>query len=428
MLTIIILVIHHNGRHDNHGMVPHWARITFLHFFARICGMSRYITSDKVHELRIHPSYMTLVDDSNQGSLDEVTGLTQTESHTSKHSTPCPSPPPFKHPPPPTQYKFRRHCQDVASLGGSPFCPQEMRFRYRKKKPGFDVSKIKSKGSVETLKKMRTEGLATVSESGSTLFRAGEFPSISSSSDEAEKMLSPHKTDQESPERESLSSKPENNFPPGVKLLHRKVAPTSSGGNTEPGFADSPVLSNDSKLDEQKSLTPNQNASAPELNSILPNKQYKEEDSNNNAISTDGTSAKESISDDPGGRGGVKEKEGHLSCCGGPSCSVKCVLFWENYQSAVDRKECPCEHLKSHMNACPCAKTVSAREGKDQKRITDTNNNNGIAKKESEQDQRKPSVTDKSNSKVCTIRDSSRVCKIDREAIWNNEINHKIIP
>jgi hypothetical protein len=56
MLTIIVLVIHHNGSHDNHSMLPHWARVLFLHVIARGLCMSRYITSDEDHHERLNLS------------------------------------------------------------------------------------------------------------------------------------------------------------------------------------------------------------------------------------------------------------------------------------------------------------------------------------------------------------------------------------
>ena len=62
VMTIIVLVLHHNGSHDNHGMVPYWARAVFLHFLAKVLSMSKYITSDEVHELKINPSYLSLAD------------------------------------------------------------------------------------------------------------------------------------------------------------------------------------------------------------------------------------------------------------------------------------------------------------------------------------------------------------------------------
>ena len=70
-MTIIVLMIHYNGSHDNHGMLPHWARIVFLHFFAKILSMSKYITSDDVHELKLHPSFLSLADE-DHGSVQNI--------------------------------------------------------------------------------------------------------------------------------------------------------------------------------------------------------------------------------------------------------------------------------------------------------------------------------------------------------------------
>ena len=83
MLTILVLRIHHNGNHDNHGMVPHWARVVFLHFFARLVGMTKYITDDEVHNLRLNPSFYSLPDEDVglfQTMMSKVKNLNKTKA------------------------------------------------------------------------------------------------------------------------------------------------------------------------------------------------------------------------------------------------------------------------------------------------------------------------------------------------------------
>ena len=58
--SIIVLMIHHNGRHDNHTAVPPWERLFFLHWCADALGMAAYITSDEEHQRRLSKPKPTL--------------------------------------------------------------------------------------------------------------------------------------------------------------------------------------------------------------------------------------------------------------------------------------------------------------------------------------------------------------------------------
>ena len=55
--------IHHNGTHDDHGQLPAWARSLFLHKMARLVGMSRQITDDEEHNIKLttHESQIEIV-------------------------------------------------------------------------------------------------------------------------------------------------------------------------------------------------------------------------------------------------------------------------------------------------------------------------------------------------------------------------------
>jgi hypothetical protein len=50
LITILVLEVHHNGKHDNHSQLPHWARRYLLHGLARILRMDKYITDDSVRD------------------------------------------------------------------------------------------------------------------------------------------------------------------------------------------------------------------------------------------------------------------------------------------------------------------------------------------------------------------------------------------
>jgi hypothetical protein len=56
-ITIVVLKLHHMGKHDNHYMLPHWARVFFLKQCAWFVGMSKYITLDieQMAKLRKEP-------------------------------------------------------------------------------------------------------------------------------------------------------------------------------------------------------------------------------------------------------------------------------------------------------------------------------------------------------------------------------------
>ena len=53
VISILVLMIHHNGTHDNGNSLPHWARVLFLHWLAKALRMSRYITSDDEHQAKM---------------------------------------------------------------------------------------------------------------------------------------------------------------------------------------------------------------------------------------------------------------------------------------------------------------------------------------------------------------------------------------
>ncbi|KAI0220407.1 Neuronal acetylcholine receptor subunit alpha-2 [Lamellibrachia satsuma] len=63
VVNIIVLQVHHNGTHDNHGQLPGWARSFFLHKVARVLGMSRKITADSEHTSKLtkHESEIRIV-------------------------------------------------------------------------------------------------------------------------------------------------------------------------------------------------------------------------------------------------------------------------------------------------------------------------------------------------------------------------------
>ncbi|KAI0208164.1 Neuronal acetylcholine receptor subunit beta-3 [Lamellibrachia satsuma] len=64
-MSIIVLKIHHNGHHDNNMEVPPWVRDIFLHKFARLVGMQRYVTTDEDHQrtLQAAVSKVSIVSD-----------------------------------------------------------------------------------------------------------------------------------------------------------------------------------------------------------------------------------------------------------------------------------------------------------------------------------------------------------------------------
>ncbi len=51
--TIFVMMIHTNGRHDNHSRVPDWVRKWLLHRMAIMVGMRRYVTDDQEHETKV---------------------------------------------------------------------------------------------------------------------------------------------------------------------------------------------------------------------------------------------------------------------------------------------------------------------------------------------------------------------------------------
>ena len=55
--------IHHNGTHDDHGQLPAWARELFLHKMARLVCMSRQITDDEEHNIKLttHESQIEII-------------------------------------------------------------------------------------------------------------------------------------------------------------------------------------------------------------------------------------------------------------------------------------------------------------------------------------------------------------------------------
>ena len=426
-------MIHHNGRHDNHGMLPHWARVVFLHFSARLTGMSKYITSDDIHELRLNPSYLSMVDDNDAGSLQNLISL-RSQSPREK----------------PLKSKVRRNT--IAVMNNLPYRFKSSSDSLEDKdsdvtiqswkqyftnnksssnsqKQGSELSVTSKKFSVDQSQSKQTTSKKTTMLAALALEPLTEITSAAVMS-EPEPQLSEDSELSPSRQRncriesilcncpsEGAKEEPDSTmqeFGNHEHTIAHKCSSCTSENHPAvkpPGYTS---LSDTISAMSDESSSPEQarrrftDGRMMRLSSV----RFEDEDrNNNNAIDAEANASSRKLTDHKARCcDSCAQTEEILTCschCCNHSCSTKCTPLWLNYQSAVDRKVCPCKHrkhLKSHLNICPCAAQTSLKQEQNQQRT----------------------ATDVNNSNLHSISETtSKSLSQNREAVWNNAKKNK---